>query len=660
MQRRKFFALLAVVVLLASLVPAAAFAQPPNPSKYLQDGMTVPAVDRDVAAPSQGPGTSAALGEARALAPANPAAVLYNNGPLVNCAGCGAGGADASALQTALLMSIYGFGHALSSGYRVADDFTVTDPNGWNITDIIFYAYQTGSGIASTINHVNLRIWDGPPGQGGSSIVFGDTATNRLQSTAWSNIYRVLDTDLLNTQRPVMADTTAAAVFLGPGTYWLDWQTGGTLASGPWAPPITINGQTTTGNALQYDPGAGTWNPLLDSGTATQQGLPFIINGSPGGGNFAAITLDKTVGTTPAVCAGTSTIAVPPGTTVYYCYTVTNTGNVTLNLHDLTDDQLGVLFTLQPFALAPGASVSYVTSGVVINATTTNLGTWTAYNAGPIDVATDDDTATVIVSTDNLACNAGAIGFDGGLPASWTVVDNEGTGVVWSDIPGCGESGNFTGGAGNAACASSDIAGIVEFDTELWTNPFSLSNASSATLTYLANYSNFAGLDFLDLDISTDGGATWTNLLSWNEDHGAFRSTPGEAVTVDLSPYAGAGNVLLRWHYYDPNTGDWDWYAQVDDVALDCTVSGPTVVDDSVVSYGWHVFVDVLANDSGDPPLLVDSVTQPSHGRAINYRSRVLYIPNRGYKGPDSFTYKAIDGNGNVSTQSATVNVNVY
>ncbi|PWB77310.1 MAG: PEP-CTERM sorting domain-containing protein [Holophagae bacterium] len=207
---------------------------------------------------------------------AGPEAVLYDNGPLVTHPGGGAGGADASAVQTALVMGVYGFGHALSSGYRVADDFTVADSGGWDVQTITFFGYQTGSGTTSTINHVNLRIWNGDP-SGSGTVVFGDTATNRLASTAWSNIYRVLDTGLTDTQRPIMADVVTVGTNLVAGTYWLDWQTGGTGASGPWAPPISILGQTTTGNALQWD--GAVWNPLLDSGSATQQGLPFIVEG---------------------------------------------------------------------------------------------------------------------------------------------------------------------------------------------------------------------------------------------------------------------------------------------------------------------------------------------------------------------------------------------
>jgi hypothetical protein len=29
-------------------------------------------------------------------------------------------------------------------------------------------------------------------------------------------------------------------------------------------------------------------------------------------------------------------------------------------------------------------------------------------------------------------------------------------------------------------------------------------------------------------------------------------------------------NLQLRWHYYDPTTADFDWYAQIDDTGLAC------------------------------------------------------------------------------------------
>ncbi len=48
--------------------------------------------------------------------------------------------------------------------------------------------------------------------------------------------------------------------------------------SGPWAPPVTINGQATTGDALQYIPATG-WSPVLDTGSLTPQDFPFQVYG---------------------------------------------------------------------------------------------------------------------------------------------------------------------------------------------------------------------------------------------------------------------------------------------------------------------------------------------------------------------------------------------
>jgi hypothetical protein len=206
----------------------------------------------------------------------HPEAVLWDNGPLVTHPGGGAAGADASAVQTSLGMNILGFGHQWALGYSVADDFTVTDASGWEIDTITFFAYQTGSTTASTITGVYVRIWDGPPDAGGT-VIWGDQTTNRMQSTGWSNIYRVNDTTLATTNRPVMANDAAIGTTLAQGTYWVEWSTDGTLSSGPWAPPVTILGQTATGNALQY---ITAWAALTDSGTLTPQGMPFIIHGS--------------------------------------------------------------------------------------------------------------------------------------------------------------------------------------------------------------------------------------------------------------------------------------------------------------------------------------------------------------------------------------------
>ncbi|HEY8936253.1 MAG TPA: T9SS type A sorting domain-containing protein [Cyclobacteriaceae bacterium] len=151
-------------------------------------------------------------------------------------------------------------------------------------------------------------------------------------------------------------------------------------------------------------------------------------------------------------------------------------------------------------------------------------------------------------------------------PAGWTYRDNTGSGVVWKLASAWGE-GNYSG-VGNAATVSSDAFGEAEFDTELISPSINVSSFSNIVVQYSANYQNFARLDYLDLDIKVDS-ASWVNVLRWNEDHGAFRRLPGEFVSIHLdSLLAGANSFKLRWHYYDPNTDDYDWYAQIDNVVV--------------------------------------------------------------------------------------------
>ena len=214
------------------------------------------------------------------------AGTLYSNGPIINMPGGGAGGNDLSLLESATLgMNILGFGHALSSGYRVADD--VTFDNDVEIESLQFYAYQTGSTTTSTINNISLRIWAGSVDDvlaGTATVVWGDDFTNVLTVTEWSGVYRASETNPMDATRPVMLSTVeiAGGLTLPAGTYTLDWQSGGTLASGPWASPIAVLGETNTGNALQFD--GSLWLPLIDTGTSGienfPQGLPFEINGS--------------------------------------------------------------------------------------------------------------------------------------------------------------------------------------------------------------------------------------------------------------------------------------------------------------------------------------------------------------------------------------------
>jgi subtilisin-like proprotein convertase family protein len=247
---------------------------------------------------------------------------LWDNGPLVTHPGGGAGGADASRLQNSSLgMTVNGFTASTATVFRISDDFAVPGPSGWDVATITFFGYQTGSTTTCTFNDARVQIWDGPPNAGGS-IIYGDLTTNRFASCAFSNIYRDTETTVGNNQRPIMAVTATIGTSLPPGDYWVDFQLGGTLASGPFIPPLTVLTQTSgctppaSCNGLQWNGSA--WVALDDGLAGTQpQDVRFIVDGTlsvcSAPSDVPWLSVSATSGSTPA--GGTSTVDVTLDTT---------------------------------------------------------------------------------------------------------------------------------------------------------------------------------------------------------------------------------------------------------------------------------------------------------------------------------------------------------
>lgn len=84
----------------------------------------------------------------------------------------------------------------------------------------------------------------------------------------------------------------------------------------------------------------------------------------------------------------------------------------------------------------------------------------------------------------------------------------------------------------------------------------------------------------------------------------------------------------------------------------------PTVNPDVVSTPGAAVAIAVLANDTdpdGDPLTLI-GVSQPANGTAaIGAGGVVIYTPNGGFVGTDTFTYAAGDGSGGIGMATVTV-----
>lgn len=210
-------------------------------------------------------------------------AVLYDNGGIVTHPGGGFGGADASVLQSSLGLNTYGFSCHVPANNWVADDFTVGAGEVWTIESMDFLGYQTGSGVEPTINDLRVVIFDAEPvGPPFGTPSFGNTSTSVFGSASFSGIYRSIEGNVTANNRPVMrVRSRTLGWVLGPGTYWVAWQMGGTLGVGPFQPPVTLLGLPNKpgSNARHFTmPG---WNPAFDTGlAAAPQDMPFVIHGS--------------------------------------------------------------------------------------------------------------------------------------------------------------------------------------------------------------------------------------------------------------------------------------------------------------------------------------------------------------------------------------------
>lgn len=127
------------------------------------------------------------------------------------------------------------------------------------------------------------------------------------------------------------------------------------------------------------------------------------------------LALSKTVGIEgllPA-CAVTGTLNVPLGTTVRYCYRVTNRGSYPLTSHQLVDDRLGILLQATAVTLAPGATYS-TSITATLSVSTTNVATWTSsfLYTTPVTAATVVSKVLEISATDAVTVTVAAATAD--------------------------------------------------------------------------------------------------------------------------------------------------------------------------------------------------------------------------------------------------------
>jgi len=128
--------------------------------------------------------------------------------------------------------------------------------------------------------------------------------------------------------------------------------------------------------------------------------------------------------------------------------------------------------------------------------------------------------------------------------SSWTITSEDSNSPIhsWTDSPGSGYPNDQ--------------------DASLISQPFDLSEYSDITLNYWQLCSTEAGYDYCQVEVSTDGAATWQTLAAFDG-----LNTQWEKISIEIHGADGSSDVRLRFRLLSDFSVTADgWY--VDDISL--------------------------------------------------------------------------------------------
>ena len=198
------------------------------------------------------------------------------------------------------------------------------------------------------------------------------------------------------------------------------------------------------------------------------------------------------------------------------------------------------------------------------------------------------------------------------LPAGWVISPTTGA-TAWAFVNTFTNSnGQVVNGVPNGgtyfAVANSDAAGSVPMDTELRTPPLNLSANTAVKLSFKTYFQADQSTATADVDVSTNGGTTWTNI--WRKTGVSYQGV----VTVDVPQAVGQSNVLFRFHYYNANYA-WYWLVDNVEVANALAAAAPSAPSNlSAQVAGNNVAVSWTDNSSTETNFIVERSPDGSSG----------------------------------------------
>ena len=179
-------------------------------------------------------------------------------------------------------------------------------------------------------------------------------------------------------------------------------------------------------------------------------------------------------------------------------------------------------------------------------------------------------------------------------------------------------------------------------------------NPDYSSTKVIAGTIEFMGVSYTDVSVTVVQDANWVAQSVT----GTASTSDGKAVTVEMDGVHPWGEPKLKLTI-DGGQVIADTRTVVDNKVTDN--ADPSVADDvEDTDENQSVRIDVLANDtdSDDDTLSIKSVGEASHGEVFLADGKVVYTPEYGYSGDDSFSYSVTDGRGGSGQGKVTVTVN--
>jgi len=191
-------------------------------------------------------------------------------------------------------------------------------------------------------------------------------------------------------------------------------------------------GESLAASASQAFTNTVTVTSTNGSTTVRGSGQARVVIGAVG------MTLVNTVGTDANQCSSTTGVAVSRGSTVYYCVTLTKSGNLTFTRHRLVDTALGVDITItNPGAYILDNNPVEITSAIepltkTITQNFTNTVTLTSYTPEGVAVSAQATARAIVGSATTAVTNT--VGTRSGECASTTAVTVTAGSIVYHCI----------------------------------------------------------------------------------------------------------------------------------------------------------------------------------------------------------------------------------